>query len=85
MKKTNFISRLIARFGHKKVNADLKKLKGKALVGTDRDEDDKRIYTMPFREHKLPGSLFRNGKFLYRIITERDNDGLYLMERRVVR
>ena len=80
-RKSNFISRLIDRFGIKNVRKNLKSLRGKALIQKDRDENDKPIFIMSFKKPKLIGSLFRDGKYNYRVITETDDNGDQLMER----
>lgn len=84
-RKSNFISRLIDRFGIKNVNAKLKNLKGRALVQAARDEENRVVYVMAFNKPKLIGSLFRDGKYLYRIVTGTDENGEQLMERSRVR
>lgn len=84
-RKSNFISRLIDRFGIKNVNKNLKSLKGKALVQNARDEENKPVFAMIFNKPKLIGSIFKDGKYIFRILTGTDNNGEQLMERNIVK
>ena len=85
MAKTNFIQRLITIFGINNVRKNLKSLKGKALIQNARDEEDKPIYVKNFNKPKLIGSIFRDGKYIYRIITGTGDNGEQLMERSKVK
>ena len=82
--RKTLIGRLIARFGIANVRKNLKSLKGKALIEKDRDTDNKPIFVMNFKKPKLIGSIFRDGKHMYKVITETDYNGDQLMTGRKI-